>query len=203
MESIKALLFRNIVIKKTKIAIKITDYDKNNMNKKLDPSKFGVLIVDMQSLFLNYIGEEAKLDLIKRQIRLLELCKKKDYPVAVLEFKNTGNTIQEIIGPLSKIPRYSFFEKSNDDGFMENPRLKHTLKNWGLEDLCISGVNAECCVLQTAIGASKNGFRIISSKKLIASSSGNEGINYLREWFQKERKYYSYLKYGSLMAQLE
>ena len=47
------------------------------MIKQINPSRFGVIIVDMQPYFLMVVEEPERLSLIQKQIELLQICKKK------------------------------------------------------------------------------------------------------------------------------
>jgi len=75
------------------------------------------------------------------------------------------------------------------------------LKNWNLEYLCVSGVNAENCVFKTIKGAVGQGFNPITSRELIATATGRSGIAHAEENFIMER--IDYPSYELLLQQID
>ena len=171
------------------------------MIKQINPSRFGVIIVDMQPYFLMVVEEPERSSLIQKQVELLQICKKKDYPVVALEYEGKGHTEPELSNTIREIPRYSFFEKSEDDGFLGNEILAKVLKNWNLEYLCVSGVNAENCVFETIMGAVNQGFNPVTSRELIATATGRSGITRAEENLMMER--IDYPSYELLLQQID
>lgn len=179
------------------------------MTFNINPAKFGILVVDMQTDFIKDIKEQDIMELITFQQQLFNICLKKDYPVAVLEYKSKGRTIQELLDTIKTIPRHEFFVKECDDGFENNHSLEVALRNWNLETLCITGINAACCVLNTAIGGIQKGYKVMTSQKLIASSDGQIGVKYAQDWFCKSDSFFDrannrmyYTDHKNLIAQL-
>jgi nicotinamidase-related amidase len=170
------------------------------MEEKINTSKFGVIIVDMQSCFLSQILQRERLNLLSAHEKLLQVCKKRDYPVVALEYLGGGRTIPELVHQIDQIPRHNFFLKTRDDGFFRNENLQLALEKWGLEYICISGIYADFCVLETARGAVRKGFKVITAKDLIASYRGIEGVDLAEKQF-----YYQKIaspEYNSLIEQV-
>lgn len=155
------------------------------MKARIDTARFGVLIVDMQYSFLKNIKPNERDSLIQHQKELLDLCSYKNYPVAVLKFARSGEIISELDEVIKKVPRHRTFIKYWDDGFCENPDLGDTLKKSNIETLCITGVNADCCVLQTIVGAMRNGFKVTTSRELMATQYGQTGMETAEDLLSK------------------
>ena len=128
----------------------------------------GILLIDMQEKFIfgfnPFVDEKEKSRLVEAQIRFLEVTKKKQIPVVVLEYKNRGKTIQKIQDALEGTENYSL-EKSSPNGFV-NPELNSLLKEKGIRRLILTGIYSDDCVLRTAEGAKKD-FEIFTCKELM------------------------------------
>ena len=63
-------------------------------------------------------------------------------------------------------------EKQYNDGF-SGTDLKDTLEKMGAKRLLLMGINSDSCVRETADSALKFGFKIVTSKDVIASRNTN------------------------------
>jgi nicotinamidase-related amidase len=179
------------------------------MQFKIDPTRFGVLIIDMQESFLKDISSVDKIRLINTQNNLINLCAIRDYPITILEYEGEGKTIIELINSIRLVPRYSFLKKLHDNAFLDNPDLQAKLKFWNLETLCLTGINAECCILDTAVGAIEQGYNLLTSRDLLASEKGIKGVLWAEKGFAEkssQKNYFgtikSYLCYEDLIKNL-
>ena len=161
--------------------------------------KYAVLLIDMQEYFLDTIDEKEKKEMISSQIEVLEYCAKKDIPAAILEFAYLGDTIDELVPYISKVPRRCNLKKTKKDGFT-NPELLEQLNEWNVKNLSIMGILSSQCVKSTAESALKCGYSIATSNALIA----DHYLPYHKEtidWFKDKGKYYD--DYKTLIKQID
>jgi nicotinamidase-related amidase len=170
------------------------------MVEKIDTSKLGIFIIDMQKPFLNDIVEEERKKIILAQQEILEICKRKDYPVIIFEYTEQGRTIPELMKQIKSVPRHQFLKKSHADGFTDNPLLERNLRKQGIENLCVGGVYADCCVLETIKGATQRGLRVITSEELI--STVPSCFNYARTMLSKNEMT-TYIPYTQLIQKIK
>jgi len=162
---------------------------------EIDLDKFGIVLVDMQSRFLEDIAVEELGNLFISQADVLRACAEKDYPVAVLEYTGSGSTDERLKTLVKEVPRYAFFQRSRDNGF---PKLKQQLNEWDLDYLCFMGISAPYCVKATASKAIKNGklisFRnrkkILTARQLISAQTYNQRqLERAINWFERKGMY--------------
>lgn len=150
-----------------------------------------VLIVDMQSGFLENHTEEAQQNLISAQVKIISECAEQDVPVIVLEFDadHYGPTVPQIMNELKHVPRVSRLGKTWDDGFT-NPDLHEALKALGIEKLVLMGINASYCVRATAKSAVRKGYRIFTADDLISDAS-HIPAGKSESWYQVNGTFFS------------
>lgn len=162
-------------------------------------SKYAVLLIDMQKGFLMDVNQSKREQQIRAQIEVLQYCSQKDIPVAVLEFEDWGDTIDELVPYISKVPRRCNLKKSYWDGFT-NDELPKQLNKWNVKNLGIMGVFSSQCIKDTAEGAFKRGYRIATSNALIADSNPNYHKDTIH-WFKENGQYYN--NYKDLIKQID
>ena len=146
--------------------------------KVLDQKKVAIVIVDMQSEFLQNQdpadSEEKVRKLSRKQKKLIKWAIQHNFPVLVFQTENAGNTLTEITN-LLKGHRHALIWKKNSGGFEENSfsekQALTKLKQWGTKTIIITGIFACCCVANTAGGAIRNDFKVLSTKDLVADST--------------------------------
>jgi isochorismate hydrolase len=164
----------------------------NHSNTPLE--NFAVLLIDMQKYFLEDVRNGEKEKLIESQIKLSNQCKEKDIPLVVLEFvekefdERETATIYCLNEFLQKVPRYVNLKKQTQDGFT-NSRLEMQLREWNVNNLCLTGIYANACVMQTAFGALDRGFKIHTSKDLIADPKFIDRTK-SEEWYSENGSLY-------------
>lgn len=163
--------------------------------ERIPSKKLAVLLIDMQDSFLKEVAEEEKRREIPYQLDVLDYCKDNNIPVIVLEYELYGETVPVLKKKVDSLPVKEYITKSYDDGFFELKTTKrsHTygriiklldeklldddflktevedkLRAYGIDSILLMGINASGCVLRTAESAVKLGFKIITSKDLIA-----------------------------------
>ncbi len=149
--------------------------------KKGKIGNLAVLLIDMQDYFLEDISSEEKAREIPYQLDVLDYCKEKSIPVFVLEYKDSGPTIKVLKDKVDSLEKKTYITKSHDNGFI-GTNLAEQLKEYSIDTLLLMGVNATACVVDTAYGALKEGFNIMTSKELIADPpyfrSLDEGVRW-------------------------
>jgi nicotinamidase-related amidase len=114
-----------------------------------------LIVVDMQSCF-----ESAKEESLQRRIveKIIEYKKRNEF-IIILQFLDEND---DLIGSVfEEIDEESFFYentlfigKHGNDGSEEIYKELGDLKDWGIDEFEICGVNLDACVLDTTIGLS-------------------------------------------------
>jgi len=154
-------------------------------------NSFAGIVVDMQDYYLKHHFEERKEVIIPSQLNVLRFCAEQDYPVVVLEMVNRGFTISELQEGLMKVPRRKYLLKGGNSGFV-NPNLLKKLEEWNVNHLILMGINAKCCVKDTAISAMKYGLEVSSAEDLINNVTYWDNGTSKKEfrWFYRNCKYF-------------
>ncbi len=129
-------------------------------------ASLAVLLIDMQPSFLGKISKKKKVGLVSRQIEVIRECARLDVPLIVLEYRNQGDTLIELMNEVRLVPRNQLIIKLYDDGF-EGTDLNRILKGFSVKTLVLMGVNASYCVKKTALSAVGLGYKIITGDYLI------------------------------------
>lgn len=159
-------------------------------SNQIPDGKIAALIIDMQPDFLDRIEDSEKEVLINSHIEMIGFLSQIRIPTVVLEYHGHGETSEEIMGKIKKIPEHKFITKHNDNGF-QGTKLDLKLKEWDIDNLLLMGINATACVQQTAMGALDKGYRIYTARQLIADRGG--GIKYLEDgisWYKENGVYF-------------
>ena len=170
-------------------------------DKALSKNDYAVLLIDMQKTFVGTIPKEKKKKQISSQIEVLQYCSQKDIPLAVLEFKGLGPTIDELAYHIKKVPRKRYIEKDDSDGFT-NPELHEQLNEWNVKNLILMGIYSSQCVKATAksaIECDEGDYRIFTSNALISENNPRRHQETI-DWFKDKGKYYD--DYKDLIKQI-
>ena len=78
-----------------------------NMGEALatPPRDLGVLLIDMQPIFLQSIADKDVIKMVTHQYSVLNYCREYDIPVFVLEYYDSGNTIGTLSNHIDKLRR--------------------------------------------------------------------------------------------------
>jgi nicotinamidase-related amidase len=144
--------------------------------------KVGVVLVDMQPIFMGRLAGEERDKILSTQIAIVRECKKRDIPIAILEVRDLWETIDNLARPLQSASCVEVFLKDHDDGFT-NKRFHRTLKEWGVTSLIFMGLYASCCVLKTAKTAVRRGFDVYTGDRLIADNQCRADARKSRMWY--------------------
>jgi nicotinamidase-related amidase len=155
-----------------------------------------VIVIDMQHHFLKAVPEKEKL--ITSQSHILYYCWENDIPVAAVEYVYHGKTEEYLRGIIEKVPRHSFVEKRQVNGF-SNPRLDEILGSWKPDKLLLMGVNASFCVLDLAESALERGYGIMTAHQLIADEEYFKKRKKSLGWYRKNALYFP--NYRSLLKE--
>jgi len=136
-----------------------------------------VVMVDMQTRFLESFEKHILNELIENQKKLLLFCSKYNIPLIVLEYYHLGKTIKKIEKNFSKISSVKIFEKFTDDGCLLSPiddkkRIitisEVFFSSLGKKTVIFAGVNKSVCVQQVAKRMLQDGHTIATSLDIIA-----------------------------------
>jgi len=132
----------------------------------------------MQDYFIKELSEEEKKREIPYQLDVLDYCKTNNIPVFVLEYSGCGETTNVLKEKVDSLPIKEYVAKTYDNGFIETS-LEYKLKERSIEAVILMGVNASACVRLTAEGALNAGFKIMTSKDLIADCDWHVSGEYI------------------------
>jgi nicotinamidase-related amidase len=155
--------------------------------RKLPVETFSTaVLIDMQQEFVSTLETKTRDELVAAQTAVIRHCVAKDVPLVVLMYREQGAVIQELRLEIRKVPRIAVIVRDEYDGFYRTG-LEQTLDMFGAESLLLMGINASCCVRQTAETALQKKFRIITASDLIADSSSVIGPTRGTEgWFKRK-----------------
>lgn len=109
-------------------------------------TKSALLVVDMQPRFCAADGESV----VKAVVRQIRKFRRDDRPIIIVEFPERGPTHWRIIRELSRYMKYRMVLKEHKaDGSFECLPM---LKEFGITDLDVVGVNTTQCVYETVAG---------------------------------------------------
>ena len=126
------------------------------------------VLIDMQEKFLEYLKPSGARRLITSQKTVLDYCRRRNLPVAVLRYDLCGKTIAELSREIKQLKRTEQITKTCDSGFTGTD-LDALLRSWGTIETYLMGVNANFCVESTGKDAKDLGYQIITADCLIAN----------------------------------
>jgi len=145
------------------------------MESRLTPENTAVILVDMQSLVLKEIYNKHSLSImIANQQKVLQNCVEKNIPIVVLEYSSKVNhnknreTTPQLMEIINQTSNYEVFLKQSHSGF-SNKEFETHLENLEKEYHFLMGVNGGVCVSATGEGSIKRGYKIATSKDVIAN----------------------------------
>lgn len=157
---------------------------------KTNSNSTAVILVDMQDFFLEKFEKEKVKDLILNQNKVLELCEVNKIPLFVLEYSGRGKTVSALQKSIKKVEDVSVVVKENNSGFRDT-NLDELLKNKGVKKIILMGINGSGCVQDTAIGALKRGYKIMTSRGVIASNTMRDAnLATSKKWYSKNGKFF-------------
>lgn len=180
----------------------------------------GIAVIDMQEGFEE--GMSNKRRMIKAHQRLFEFAKKKHVPIFYLKYKECGEILPELQKMTENYDKTNVIDKYNTDGFIVGKKyegdfwllsrgeikmpgeadfwgdshLDYELKEKGIKNLVITGVNRGSCTTITAKSAKERGYEIFTANTLMNNpkvkyEKSNPKIpNQYQDWFMKESNYF-------------
>lgn len=133
-----------------------------------------VLLIDMQDDFCKRMESQRRQKLVSAQKLILRQCALRKIPLILIEYKGSGETIKELSDPISKVRNKARILKSTDNAFPGDGHdcaLNNTLKAIRARTLLVMGVNLSACVLDTAQSAIQLGYRVQTSRDIIANTN--------------------------------
>ena len=160
---------------------------KSYESHKIKANSLAVLVIDMQDYWLGDIDKEELETELPYQAEVLEYCKNNNIPVFVVEFTNCGHTTDYLKKKIERLPIRDYVVKNKTNAF-EGTELEKRLKEKNVETLILMGVYASACVKETAKGAINAGFKIATSKELIADDRHHNKGDTI-EWYKEKGVY--------------
>jgi isochorismate hydrolase len=155
--------------------------------------KLCILLIDMQEYFLSDFVDSARYALVESQLDFLRSVRRVDLPVAVLEYKDCGNTLSELRREVDLTSVHQYITKPTNNGF-HGTRLDKLLLAWNVNNLILMGINADACVLETARSAVLKDYKIWTANRLIANVSREHDAalnGTFQHWYKANGKYFS------------
>jgi nicotinamidase-related amidase len=153
---------------------------------RIDPSKIGILLIDVQPVFLEsafHDQNEERESLLVRLEHLLMLCDWMDLPlVATFEIPVTDNgelpDRLEAVFPL----KGQRFEK-NFFGCMTETDISDAIKATQAKQIVVAGAETDVCVLQSVLGLLETGYEVFLLEDCLFTSE-SEPAPALRRMYQ-------------------
>ncbi len=152
-------------------------------------NKVAVILVDMQDFFLKNLKSNLIKELVANQLKIINFSIAHNIPLIVLEYKAggilRGKTTKGLQEKIQDISGARVLIKESNSGFTKTG-LDQILKEAKITKLVLMGINANGCVQDTAIGALRRKFSVITSKGIIANT-----FNGSMELSRKNRNWYT------------
>ncbi|MGE4133028.1 MAG: cysteine hydrolase family protein [Bdellovibrionales bacterium] len=147
-----------------------------------------LLVVDMQSRFLDNLYLEDKEDLLRKQKDLFDWASAHDLPVLVIQMGNSSPTIPEVLSRASEFRRWAVVQKNNHGGLDSQVDAEsiQILRAWGVTKLIPTGVYASVCVRATVANAFGANFSILGADDLVADPMHLQSGFYSKKSWRKE-----------------
>ena len=146
-----------------------------------------VFIIDMQPNYLQNIADETRRLIISKQLYVIGLCARYYISVFIIETDFLGNTITPIMGTMLSSKKAWCVKKDFDDAFFLTD-LSQLMRTENIKSVFLTGINAEACVQDTAIGAIENNLSVASNRSVVASQfTGRDcGVDVFMNFLDKE-----------------
>ncbi|PJA63372.1 MAG: hypothetical protein CO161_01435 [Candidatus Portnoybacteria bacterium CG_4_9_14_3_um_filter_44_9] len=170
--------------------------------KKLS-GNWAVLLIDMQTRFLQGFDEVRREKLVACQMSIVRCCADCDIPLVLVEFDDES-TIETLTKAIEATYRHEKITKTTADAF-SRPELLNCLRGWDINGVVLMGIYAAECVKETAKSALGNHLEIATSGELIADvvrlkiaksgkltslTNNDSGVLDLR-WYKRRGFYFS------------
>lgn len=159
------------------------------------PLEYAFMMIDMQAHYLEHLPSSRNKRLIDAQMQILEFCAEQDILVFDIGARTLGKTIFPLQKKLLDIPRKYRFFKPEEDAF-SHPKLLDRLLDHGITHLCLTGVQASACVLETMKGVVRVGLYGITSENLV----GDDGY---QTFFNKRAQNFFNYNIGNYCGNIE
>lgn len=155
---------------------------------KLKTENLALIIIDMQDSFLK---TKEKLELIEKQIPVIKFCMMKNIPIAIFEYdgEDTNILIKESL--LNYTYKKTFIKHTDDAFYVRYFNIWLEINK--INTILLMGVNACCCVYDTAKSITKNGFNLITIGDLIAGYCP-DCLEPTKSWYAENGVYFESLK---------
>jgi len=163
--------------------VKIRNFLSGKIGPTKAPSSLVVLLIDMQDRFFNLLEQDTRDELVAQQIRVIRTCAQQDIPLVVIEYQGFGTTIESLACEITQVPRTLTITKKGSDGFI-GTKLHKALRRLGAKKLALMGMNASCCVRDTAESAVSRKYEILTADDVIAYEAGGKGRKKSRQWYE-------------------
>ena len=131
-----------------------------------------MVVVDMQDCFLKNVNSAVQKELFNNQGMVLDWCYEEHIPVIFLEYSDKqvsrGKTSSLLSTRVDGKQTHVILKDSNS-GFV-NTHLDTVLRQHKVNQIIIMGINANGCVQDTAIGALRRKFQVITASGIIVNS---------------------------------
>jgi len=164
-----------------------------------------LIIVDMQPYFIDRTKvvsspENKRIveQVLRKQVQLIEEFKRRNLPILLVEYEDSGVSHSEILGALDGYPLSKRVLKARD-GLFDDRRARRSaiafFRSFGVRQVVVVGANAEKCVKATILGALKLGVDVLAYSEGIATFNRTpfrnpyfyEPLTYNSYWLRQAR----------------
>jgi hypothetical protein len=168
----------------------------------IDLDATAILLLHMQVSRLACITMNDMSKLLRCQERLLGVCASKNYPVIVVEIP-TGEELHPMVYQrlynVSEVGRIELTD-AKVDAFSAS-ELEQDLTYWGIQQLCVTGINYRNSIGLTVRSALERDFSVFTAPELIGSSSAAGKTSFQQRMEEQAWLCPTYNEIGNLLAQ--
>lgn len=136
--------------------------------------KQALIIIDMQNFFLKHMSPKNKKTLIEKQLTVIRACRKANLPIIALEYACLGIPRGHIVAKLHEASRPQVTIVKQKNGGFTQTNLDQILKDWGVGEVVLIGINGSGCVQDTAIGALHRNYKVVTCLETMANTWRND-----------------------------
>lgn len=129
--------------------------------EEMEVKNLGILIIDMQDEFLDYIkGDKRKL--LEAQYKVLDFAIEYIIPVINIRERHHGRINTDLARKLREVPRRQYKIKECNNSFFQS-NLDIGFNDRFVDHIWMMGLYANMCVLESGKGARRHGFNVLIS----------------------------------------
>ena len=134
---------------------------------KITKENTAIAVIDIQERLVVAMGQEIYADMLSNTVKLVKGANILDVPVIATQqyTKGLGSTVSELAGDIEEYVEKVSFSCCGEDSF------KQTLKDKGIKNVVVTGMETHVCVLQTVLDLLEDGYNVHVAADAVCSRS--------------------------------